>query len=210
MIDRHALPVAVPHADAEVLEELQADRAGFDVALELRRRTLAEPRPDPAAEVQVGEADHASRMRAARDGVDAALERRTGAAAQVDEHLEVEGVHLADDLLPARAGETRAVMAVRVDDRECRPRHGVCVDDERRPRRVLLDGHDCRGAARRTLLPGLRDEDGHDHRQGQKRARNDDRTSTHLISARAGPGARGDAPRHARPDRNEGSAAAGP
>ena len=82
------------------------------VALELRGGLRPEPGPHAAAEVEAGEEDHAVRMGTAGDGRDAALERAARPAAQVDQHLQVERVHLLHDRPPPRRGESRPVVAV--------------------------------------------------------------------------------------------------
>ena len=140
IVHRHARAALVAHADAEILEELQPDRAGRHVALQLRRGALAESRPHTAAEVEVCKENHAPRMVAARDCLDAALQHRPRSPAQVDEDAQVERIHLADDAVPAAHGKTGPVMAVHVHRGVPGAGHGVLVYHQRGARLVLLDG----------------------------------------------------------------------
>ena len=138
MIDRHPVAIRIAHVDTEVLEELQAGGPRRDVPLELRRGARAEAGADAASEVEVREADHAVGMVARGNRVDATLQRRTGAAAQVDEHLQVECVHVLDDPVPAVDGDAGTVMTVDVDHGVPRAGDRTLLDDEGRARRVLL------------------------------------------------------------------------
>ena len=170
MVDRQAPAALVAHAEPEVLEELQADRPGRHVLLELRGGARAEARADAAAEVEVGEEDHAVRMRAAGDGVEAAPQQAPPSPAQVDQHLQVQRVHLRHDPRPARRRESRAVMAVHVHHGELRACHRVLVHHQRRARRVLVDRQRRPGGAPdraplRARHQGRRDRNQRDHNQ---------------------------------------------
>ena len=86
-----------------------------------------------------------------------------GAAAEVHQHPQVERVHVAHDLRVA-FGRELPVMAVNVDDRILRPRHGVRGHDQRGLRLVLADvERSCapsgRRAARRACGDWTRGQD---------------------------------------------------
>ena len=149
MVDGHARAALIAHADAVVLEELQADGAGRHVALELLRGPRPEARPHTAAEVEVGEEDHPPRMVAAGDRLHPALQHRARSPAEIDEHAQVERIHLADDAVPAVDGEAGPVMAVDIDGGVPGAGHGMLVHYQRGTRLVLFDGE-------RRLVPRLR------------------------------------------------------
>ena len=77
-------------------------------------------------------------MRALPDGLDKASESTARPSTQIDEHLQVELVHFADDGRPLRRGQL-PVMAVNIDDRKLGARDRMLVDDQGRARRVFLD-----------------------------------------------------------------------
>ena len=161
IVDRDAPALSVAHVDPEVLEELQADGAGRDVALELRGGARAETGPHATAKLERREEDHAVRIRAVRNGREAALQRPSRPAAQIDQDLEVERIHLLHDGPPARRRKPRPMVAVDVDDRKAGARHRVRLDDQGGTGRVLLDGQSrlVRAPAAPLRLDRRRNED---------------------------------------------------
>ena len=132
--------VGLARGQAEVLHDLaDAERAGLDVRLELRRGFLAEPRPD-VAERDVGEHHEAVLVPAGANRRDLLLEPLAGRAAGVDHHLHVDRIHRGGDARDRVLGGQGRRMSVDVDDRKLRSRDRVLRHDQRRSRLVLADG----------------------------------------------------------------------
>ena len=136
----HVQPRAVGllREHAEVLDDLQADRAVADRLLEIGHGLLRPAGAACAVPRHVREHAEAVRVPARADEVDLLLHRiGVAAAAEVDQHAEVQLVHLADQLVDVRRVHRRVVVAV--DDRELRLRHRMHRRDQRRPRAVVDD-----------------------------------------------------------------------
>ena len=93
-----------------------------------------------AAEVQIGENGETLGIGAFAKRLDRLAQLLPRTAAEIDQHLEVQLVHLADNLVQLRAGKVGAMMAVDVDDGELGPGHEMLFGHQRRARRPLLDG----------------------------------------------------------------------
>jgi hypothetical protein len=139
VVHAQARAVGLADAQAEVLEDLETARAGLDVTFELGGGLLRPAGRADALEVDVGEQDHAVLVRALGNRVEAFAESRTEAAAQVDEHAQVVGVHPGDHALELLGRDRRRLVAMNVDDRELRPRHRVFLDAQRVARLVVED-----------------------------------------------------------------------
>ena len=161
--ERHARAAGALHAQSEVLEDLQAARAGGDVGLEPRRRPPAVAWLIEIPEIEVGEHHHAVGRVARRDCAEHSLEALAGPATEVHEHAQIERVHVAHHLCVG-LGRDLPVVAVDVDDRVLRPRNGVHRYDERGFRLVFADRQILGDAGRRQR--GERD----DEREGERHA----------------------------------------
>ena len=115
----------------------ESDGAVLDGLLEVGHRLLTPARRVGVVPVHVGEHAEPVRVLARPDELHLLLDRRGVAAAQVDEHAQVERVHFLDELLDVVRVDGRVVVAV--DDRELGFRNLVLFDLQRRARPVVDD-----------------------------------------------------------------------
>ena len=132
-----AIGFSVEHA--EILEDLQPQRAGLDVLLELPGRFHAEAGADRLAEVHVREQHHPVFVLAAADRLESLAQAVARVSTQVDEQAEVVRVHPLHDLVELVGRHRNGLMAVNIDHRKLRTRGQVLGGDQRRFRFVVSD-----------------------------------------------------------------------
>ncbi len=165
VVELQAAAVGLLRRQAEVLVDLQPDRAVPDRALEVGDGLVGPAGRVGAVPVDVGEDPESVRVPARLDEVGLLLDcLGTGAATQVHEHPHVHRVQFSHQALDG-VGRGPGV-AVDVHDRELGLRHQVLLGDQRRPRPVVDDARrrELRllaaagayfGRARRALAAGI-------------------------------------------------------
>ena len=138
IVERHAGAVARLTLRPKFLKIFSPRAPGFDVGLELRCRPPPEPGSSMSSKSMFANTTIRSGAGLAAISASIRFNRFPAAAAQIDQHAQVQRVHLAHDLrVPLR--RELPMVAVDVDDGILRARHGMRGHDERRSRLVLAD-----------------------------------------------------------------------
>ena len=137
----HAQPASVGPAieHAQVLENLQPDRASLEIALELLRRPGAETGRDRLAEIDIRKQHHPVLVTALPDRLHAVAQPITGRAAQVYKNAKIVFLHPLDHAGELAIRDWRGLVAVDINHRKFRARHRMLRHDQRRPGLVLAN-----------------------------------------------------------------------